>query len=296
MDAELVTRLNRIEGMLAAPVERQVVKDWYDTEELARLVGKAEFTVREWCPAGQDQGREAQVWAGRVRGLGHQPRGADALSARRTAVRQAPRMSLPGETVAKFADPTSEVPVPMQEASKLQALSSAKRSAFKRMALKPNEVFSPSDLKCVTETADALVTARLAEQVGDGWWCSLDERGCPDLVRALPPGRPGLPDHRHREVQAGYRPRVLRPSYRQRGPHPDNPGPACQRLPAREFATALAQGDRRAVDADPSGRDARGGLGVDPGRPRQPAPPCKREASSRPCGPRRTASCWRPNW
>lgn len=49
MDVELATRLDRIEGMLAALVERQVVKDWYDIEEFARIVGKAEFTVREWC-------------------------------------------------------------------------------------------------------------------------------------------------------------------------------------------------------------------------------------------------------
>jgi hypothetical protein len=38
-----------LEGMLATLVERQVVKDWYSTEEVARIVGKAEFTVREWC-------------------------------------------------------------------------------------------------------------------------------------------------------------------------------------------------------------------------------------------------------
>jgi hypothetical protein len=53
MDAELVTRLDRIEGMLAALVERQVVKDWYSTGEFARHTGKAEFTVREWCRLGR---------------------------------------------------------------------------------------------------------------------------------------------------------------------------------------------------------------------------------------------------
>jgi predicted site-specific integrase-resolvase len=49
----LLTRLDRIEQMLAALVERQVAKDWYTTEEFARLVGKAEFTVREWCRLGR---------------------------------------------------------------------------------------------------------------------------------------------------------------------------------------------------------------------------------------------------
>jgi hypothetical protein len=46
-------RLDRIEGLLAALVQRQAVKDWYTTEEFARLVGKADFTVREWCRHGR---------------------------------------------------------------------------------------------------------------------------------------------------------------------------------------------------------------------------------------------------
>ena len=53
MDIELTTRLDRIEGMLATLLERQVVKDWYSTEESARILGKAEFTVREWCRLGR---------------------------------------------------------------------------------------------------------------------------------------------------------------------------------------------------------------------------------------------------
>ena len=42
-------RLDRIESMLAVLVERQTVREWYTTEQVAGLVGKAEFTVREWC-------------------------------------------------------------------------------------------------------------------------------------------------------------------------------------------------------------------------------------------------------
>lgn len=49
----LMQRLDRIEAALTALVERQTVKDWYTTEEVARLVGKAEFTVREWCRLGR---------------------------------------------------------------------------------------------------------------------------------------------------------------------------------------------------------------------------------------------------
>jgi hypothetical protein len=46
-------RLDRIESLLTALVERQSIKDWYTTEEFARLVGKAEFTVREWARLGR---------------------------------------------------------------------------------------------------------------------------------------------------------------------------------------------------------------------------------------------------
>jgi len=46
-------RLSRIEQMLAVLVERQTVREWYTTEEAARLLGKAEFTIREWCRLGR---------------------------------------------------------------------------------------------------------------------------------------------------------------------------------------------------------------------------------------------------
>ncbi len=49
----LEERLERIESMLVVLVERQTVKDWYSVDELAQLVGKAEFTVREWCRLGR---------------------------------------------------------------------------------------------------------------------------------------------------------------------------------------------------------------------------------------------------
>jgi len=49
----LKERLDKIESLLTILVERQTVKDWYSTEEFARLVGKAEFTVREWCRHGR---------------------------------------------------------------------------------------------------------------------------------------------------------------------------------------------------------------------------------------------------
>ena len=38
-----------MEAMLTALVEGQQVRDWYTVEEFARAVGKAEFTIREYC-------------------------------------------------------------------------------------------------------------------------------------------------------------------------------------------------------------------------------------------------------
>ena len=64
----------------------------------------------------------------------------------------------------------------------LRALTGAKQWAFKRMAMKPNDVLVLSDLKCVTETADALVAAGLAERVGGGWQCALNNFGVQDVL------------------------------------------------------------------------------------------------------------------
>jgi hypothetical protein len=46
-------RLDRIESTLQALLERETVKDFYSTDEFARLVGKAEFTIREHCRLGR---------------------------------------------------------------------------------------------------------------------------------------------------------------------------------------------------------------------------------------------------
>jgi hypothetical protein len=46
-------RLERIEGMLVLLIEQQQVREWYSTDQFAQLVGKAEFTVREWCRLGR---------------------------------------------------------------------------------------------------------------------------------------------------------------------------------------------------------------------------------------------------
>jgi hypothetical protein len=52
-DTIILRELQEVKAMLAVLVDRQTVKDFYEIEEFARLVGKAEFTVREWCRLGR---------------------------------------------------------------------------------------------------------------------------------------------------------------------------------------------------------------------------------------------------
>jgi hypothetical protein len=45
----LLERLGKIETMLGQLVSQRTVRDWYEVEEVAAILGKAPFTVREWC-------------------------------------------------------------------------------------------------------------------------------------------------------------------------------------------------------------------------------------------------------
>ena len=49
-------RLTRIEEMLAQLIDTRVKKEYYSTAEVARLLNRAEFTVREWA-------RNGRIWA-----------------------------------------------------------------------------------------------------------------------------------------------------------------------------------------------------------------------------------------
>lgn len=49
LDAEVLQRLERIEAALRLLVRERTIKNWYTTTEVASLIGRAEFTVREWC-------------------------------------------------------------------------------------------------------------------------------------------------------------------------------------------------------------------------------------------------------
>ena len=56
--ADLAQRLERIEQLLQTLVEQRTIKEWYTPAEVARLLGRAEFTVREWCRLGRIQAKK----------------------------------------------------------------------------------------------------------------------------------------------------------------------------------------------------------------------------------------------
>ena len=59
---EVIERLDRIERLLR---EQKSVKDWYSTEEFARRINKAEFTVREHCRLGRLNARKRKSGRGK---------------------------------------------------------------------------------------------------------------------------------------------------------------------------------------------------------------------------------------
>jgi hypothetical protein len=54
----VLDRLERIEATLALLAAKQTAKEWYAIDEVARILGKAEFTVREWCRLGRLHGEK----------------------------------------------------------------------------------------------------------------------------------------------------------------------------------------------------------------------------------------------
>jgi hypothetical protein len=68
-ETELTQRLERIESAILLLVREKTVKDFYSTNEVASMLGKAEYTVREWCRLGRIRAtkmayaRGAHPWA-----------------------------------------------------------------------------------------------------------------------------------------------------------------------------------------------------------------------------------------
>lgn len=54
----LEQRLEKIESLLALLVERQQPREWYSVEEFSLIVGRSEFTCREWCRLGRIAARK----------------------------------------------------------------------------------------------------------------------------------------------------------------------------------------------------------------------------------------------
>ena len=52
-NSEAMGRLERIEAAMESLAGREQAKEHYSVEEFAKMVGKAEFTVREWCRLGR---------------------------------------------------------------------------------------------------------------------------------------------------------------------------------------------------------------------------------------------------
>ena len=62
---ELNQRLDRIEGLLAVLVNQEPPKEYYSTAEVAEILHRAEFTVREWCRLGRIWAEKRQSGRGR---------------------------------------------------------------------------------------------------------------------------------------------------------------------------------------------------------------------------------------
>ena len=54
---DVIQRLDRLESLLQLLLQRQqpqaIQQSWYGVEEAAKLLEKAEYTVREWCRLGR---------------------------------------------------------------------------------------------------------------------------------------------------------------------------------------------------------------------------------------------------
>jgi transposase len=51
----LEERLEEIKAILIGLVQRQQVREWYSTRDVAKLLDKAELTVADWCRRGRIQ-------------------------------------------------------------------------------------------------------------------------------------------------------------------------------------------------------------------------------------------------
>jgi hypothetical protein len=62
---EVIRRLDRIESALAALLLQRTVKEWYSTAEIAEILDRAEYTVREWCRQGRIRAKKKPCGRGK---------------------------------------------------------------------------------------------------------------------------------------------------------------------------------------------------------------------------------------
>ena len=65
--ADFAERLGEIERLLALLVERDATQEFYSTADAASRLGRAEFTVREWCRHGRVIAEKRPCGRGRSR-------------------------------------------------------------------------------------------------------------------------------------------------------------------------------------------------------------------------------------
>jgi hypothetical protein len=60
----LEERLEKIELLLVSLIERERIREFYSVEEFSRIVGRAEFTCREWCRHGRISAKKKESGRG----------------------------------------------------------------------------------------------------------------------------------------------------------------------------------------------------------------------------------------
>ena len=63
----VLERLDKMEALLGELLRQRAVKDWYSTDEVAEILGKAKFTVREWCRLNRVRAQKRPCGRGRSR-------------------------------------------------------------------------------------------------------------------------------------------------------------------------------------------------------------------------------------
>jgi hypothetical protein len=61
---ESAARLSRMEAKLTSLVQQHTLKEFYTTDDLCKMFGRAPYTVREWCRLGRIKARKVAASCG----------------------------------------------------------------------------------------------------------------------------------------------------------------------------------------------------------------------------------------